>query len=139
MNQSNPNSQLILLVDDEADFREIFSMKLKAAGFVVELAEDGLQGIEKAKILKPDLILMDVKMPGMDGVEALSRIKADLSISKTKVVFLTSYGEPLPVEEIQKNDRKFAQELGAMDYIRKSDDLDEIVNVIKKILGKNSS
>lgn len=127
-----PKIPVILLVDDDANFREIFSMKLKAAGFAVELAEDGLGGIEKAKILKPDLILMDIKMPGIDGVEATSRIKEDSVTKDIKVVFLTSVGESR--EEGKDIDTKMSGEIGALGYMRKTDNLDVLMENIKKFI-----
>ena len=62
----------ILLVDDEPDILEFVSYNLEKEGFEVETASNGLEGIKKAKIFKPNLILMDVMMPQMDGVEACS-------------------------------------------------------------------
>lgn len=130
------DNPLILLVDDEKDFLEIFSTKLKAAGFNIAEASGGEEAISKIKEIKPSLVLLDFNMPQMDGAEVLSKIKADPEIANTKVVFLTSYGEPVPVEELELNDKKFAQEVGAMDYLRKDADLDETVAEVKKILAK---
>jgi len=125
---------LLLLVDDEAAFREIFSTKLTAAGFKVATAADGSEGVAKAKELKPDLVLMDLHMPGMNGVEALMKLKEDATTKNAKVVFLTSYGEPRP--QAQEVDTKFSAELGAVDYIRKTDDLEAIVLKVKSFFKK---
>ncbi len=123
---------LLLLVDDEESFREIFKTKLSQAKFVVETAESGKEGIRKAKELKPDLILMDVKMPEMDGIEAFRCLKEDRETSKCEVVFLTSLGNL--GEEIQQLNDRYARELGAAGYIRKTDDLDTIVNKVEEFL-----
>ena len=124
------DKSLILIIDDTADFREIFSLKLKAAGYEVIEASGGEEGISKIKASHPDLVLLDMEMPGLNGVDTLIKIKGDSDIKDTKVVFLTSYGEP------QENqawlDNKFAEELGATDYIRKTDDLDKTIAQIKE-------
>ena len=60
-----PDQKLILIVDDEPDFLEIFGTKLTTSGFRVETAGNGEEGFKKAKSIKPDLVLMDVKMPGL--------------------------------------------------------------------------
>ncbi|MBI2033787.1 MAG: response regulator [Candidatus Liptonbacteria bacterium] len=120
---------LILLVDDEADFLEIFYTKLRAAGFRVETAESGEKAIEAAKKLKPDLILMDMKMPKMNGAQVMMKLKEDPETKDIKVVFLTNFGDPRT--EMEEIDRKFSRDLGAMDYLRKTSDLDEVVQKIQ--------
>ncbi|MBI4085045.1 MAG: response regulator [Candidatus Liptonbacteria bacterium] len=123
------DGSLILIVDDEEYFREIFSTKLGAEGFSVETAESGEEGIKKAKKLKPNLILMDVKMPGMDGVATVMKMKEDPETKDLKVVFLTSFGSP--EEELQAIDVKYSKDIGAAGYIRKTDDLDILVSKIR--------
>lgn len=128
------NQPLILIVDDEPAFREIMSAKFSAAGFRMQVAANGEESAKKAKGLKPDLILMDIKMPGISGVEAFLKIKADPETKDTKTLFLTSLGDPRT--ELQEVDRRFAREIGAVDYIKKTDDLDKMVERIKIILKK---
>ena len=123
---------LILVVDDEAAFREIFSMKLTADGYRVETAENGQAGVEKAKQLKPSLILMDVRMPVMDGPTAVLALRDDPETRDMKVVFLTSLGDPRL--EMQEMNSKVAQDFGAMGYLRKTDDLNLLNDRIKVFL-----
>jgi two-component system, OmpR family, alkaline phosphatase synthesis response regulator PhoP len=125
---------LILVVDDEENFREIFSIKLKAAGYRVETAENGAQGIEKAKSLKPALILMDVNMPVMDGAQAVLKLREDPdpAVKNAKVAFLTSLGDPHA--EIQNLNVKYSEDFGAQGYLRKTDDLDSLVHKIGEFL-----
>jgi CheY-like chemotaxis protein len=123
---------LILVVDDEAAFREIFSMKLTADGYRVETAENGQVGVEKAKQLKPALILMDVKMPVMDGPTAVLKLRDDPETKEMKVVFLTSLGDPRL--EMQEMNSKVAQDFGAKGYLRKTDDLNLLNDRIKAFL-----
>lgn len=125
--------KLILIVDDEPALREIFSVKLSADGFRVETAENGQVGIEKAKALKPDLILMDVKMPVMDGATALLRLREDPETKNIKVVFLSSIGDPH--REMEDMHRRISTEFGAQGYLRKTDDIDHLDNEIKKLLA----
>ena len=122
----------ILIIDDNKDFLEIFSMKLTQAGFQVVTALSGEAGIEQAKKIHPDLILLDVEMPVMNGVETLAKLKGDSATSSSKVVFLTNYGEQK--KDITWIDEKYAREAGAADYIKKSDDLGNIVNEVKRLL-----
>ena len=77
---------------------------------------------------------MDVRMPDMDGVEALTRLQADPTTKGAKVVFLTNIGEPRP--QAADVDAHLSTQIGAMGYIRKTDDLDEIIKKIKGYLDK---
>ena len=128
------NQQLVLIVDDEPDFRDIFKTKILAGGFRVETAINGEEGIKKAKNLKPDLILMDMKMPIMDGAQALLKLREDQELKNIKVVFLTSLGDPRG--ETQELDRRFSKELGAQGYLKKTDDLDVLMEQIRMFLIK---
>ena len=126
------NKLSILIVDDDDNFREILGTKLKAAGFLVEEASSGEESLEKAGKFEPDLVILDVNMPNLSGVETLSRFKSNPNLAKIKVIFLTSYGDPK--KESFWLDEKFAREVGAYDFIRKSDDIDKIVEEIKSVL-----
>ncbi len=83
----------ILVVDDEADILEFVSYNLKKEGYEVWTAMNGQEALPLAKKIKPDLILLDVMMPVMDGLETCKRIKADPDFAKTYVVFLTARAE----------------------------------------------
>ena len=127
------NKSSILIIDDNPSFREIFSAKLEAAGFSVYVADGGESGIKKAEEVAPNLILLDIEMPGMTGIQVMSKLKASLGLEKIKVVFLTNHGES--GENDSWLDKKFAGEIGAYGYIRKTDDLDSIVKEIKIIFA----
>ncbi len=124
--------KLVLIIDDESDFREIFKVKLSSVGMRVETAVNGEEGVRKAKQLKPDLILMDVKMPIMDGAQALMSLRDDPDTKNLKVVFLTSLGDPR--QEMQALNRRFSEELGAQGYLRKTDNLDAIYQQVLAFL-----
>lgn len=124
--------QSILVIDDDKDFREIMSVKLKAAHYEVYEAVDGEDGLLKAQALLPDLLILDINMPKLNGMAMFSKIKADPNLAHLKVLFLTSYGEPRT--EAAWLDKKFAKEIGAVGYIKKNDDLDKIISQIKSLL-----
>ena len=85
--------QRILLVDDEPDILEFIEYNLVKEGYDVHTAGNGREGVALAKKLVPDLILLDVMMPEMDGVEACTQIREDKSLGQTIVAFLTARGE----------------------------------------------
>ena len=83
----------ILLVDDEPDILEIISYTLKSDGYHVYTAENGAEAIELAKKIKPHLVILDVMMPEMDGIEACEVIRNDSEIGNTLIAFLSARGE----------------------------------------------
>ena len=125
------NKHKILIIDDNPSFREIFSAKLESAGFSVAVADGGESGIIKGKEIIPDLVLLDIEMPGMTGIQVISKMKADPTLANVKVVFLTNHGESGEGEAWL--DKKFAGEIGAAGYIRKTDDLDKVIKEIEEI------
>jgi DNA-binding response OmpR family regulator len=82
----------ILIVDDEKGQRDILNLILKKEGYDVDVALDGYEGIKLARGLKPDLILLDIMMPGLDGYEVCRRLKADPDTAKIEVIMLTAKG-----------------------------------------------
>ena len=88
---SEQQSALILVVDDYQDAREMYAEYLQFSGFRVAEARNGNEAVEKAFALKPDLILMDLSLPGMDGWEATRRLKADDATKHIPVVALTGH------------------------------------------------
>ncbi len=122
---------LILLVDDEPDVLNLYQTALVQAGFQVITAENGADAIEIAKQKHPSLILMDVKMPEMDGVEAAVKIKENPETASSKLVFLTAFSDPARPEA----DVKAAKEMGALDFIKKGISISELVEKIKQYLA----
>lgn len=127
------SKKLILIIDDDPDFREIITTKLENSGFDVQQAGDGFIGIEKAKKIKPDLVLLDVRMPKMSGVQILAKFKIDPDLADLKVIFLTNLGE-VEQEDAWVDDR-FAKDAGALGHIKKTDDLDKIIGRIRQELS----
>ncbi|MFT3969063.1 MAG: response regulator [Micropruina sp.] len=88
---ADPNPRLLLLVDDDDDIREVAAMALELVdGFRVVTANGGLAGVSQAQLHQPDGILMDVMMPGMDGLQTAQRLKADPATAKIPVILLTA-------------------------------------------------
>jgi DNA-binding response OmpR family regulator len=121
----------VLLVQDDAFLREICSKKLAKEGYTVHEAIDGEQALAGFKELKPDIILLDIILPAIDGFQILNQIRtySDAGMAKTPVIMLSNLG--------QDDDIKKAMDMGANDYLVKAHfTTEEIVNKIQKILGK---
>ena len=88
---TDQNAPLILVVDDYQDAREMYAEYLQFSGFRVAEARNGNEAVERAFALKPDLILMDLSLPGMDGWEATRRLKADETTKDIPIVALTGH------------------------------------------------
>ena len=101
----------ILLVDDDNALRELYAVASSTKHYTGIVAPDGEQGLAKAKAEKPDLILLDIMMPKLDGVAALSQIKQDPDIKNIPVVMLTNFGQENLVQQ--------AFSSGATDYLLK--------------------
>jgi DNA-binding response OmpR family regulator len=123
---------LILLIDDSVDFLEIIATRLKAASFQIRTATDALSGADIARSVKPDLILLDVNMPGVNGTEAFLDFKKDLALMDIKVAFLSDM--PMPWPGISDRE-KFTKEIGGAAFLDKSENLGTLVEKIKSILG----
>ena len=89
----NLKGHTILLVDDEADILEFLSYNLRKEGFKVFTASDGEEGVRMTQQIQPSLILMDIMMPKMDGIEACQFIRKDLNLQQPIIAFLTSRAE----------------------------------------------
>jgi DNA-binding response OmpR family regulator len=120
-------SKKILIIEDDKFLRELISRKISDEGFDVAEAVDGEEGVKKVKTEKPDLILLDLILPGIDGFEVLSRTKEDLNSASIPVIILSNLGQK---EEVEKG-----LKLGAVDYLIKAHFTPgEIVEKIKAIL-----
>ena len=118
----------ILVAEDERDIRELIGFTLRYAGFDVVLAKDGAEAVEKASHEKPDLIMLDVRMPKMTGYEACRQLKDNPATSGIPVVILSAKGQDGEVKE--------GLESGAEEYIVKPFAPDELTNQVKDILRR---
>ena len=120
-------AKTILIVEDDKFLRELIVQKLLKEGYDISEAIDGEEGIKKIKTEKPDLILLDLILPGIDGFEVLSRMKADEKLAKIPVIILSNLGQR---EEIERG-----LKLGANDYMIKAHFTPrEIIDKIKTVL-----
>lgn len=118
----------IAIIEDDATINQMYRMKFEAAGFDVQLASDGKQGVALVQTFKPDLILLDMQMPEMTGPEALEIIRSNDWGKDIPVMILTNMGE----EESPKNLR----ELGIESYIVKADlTPSQVVERVKDVLS----
>lgn len=125
---------LILVIDDENDFLEITSAALKAGGFAVETVNNVADSFKKAQEVSPDLIVLDINMPGINGTEALLDFLSNPATKNFKIVFFTNMTLPWP--GIKGDPEKFAQSLGAIGLLSKTKDLDNLVEKVKEILNQ---
>src|SRR4030095_14681904 len=88
--KENNMGSMVLIVDDEYAGRETLQSVLEGEGYNLEMAESGLQAIEKAKSLMPDVILLDIMMPGMTGFEVCERIRSDPQVAEISIIVLTA-------------------------------------------------
>ena len=127
-------STKILVVDDDPDIIEILTYNLSNEGYNVKSAVNGVEAIKKAKKFIPDIILLDVMMPEMDGIEACSNLREIESLSKSMIIFLSARGEDFT--------QIAAFDAGADDYINKPVKpkilLKKISSIAKRILSENN-
>jgi len=118
----------ILLIEDEPDIAEVLQYNLQKEGFEVEAARRGDTGLEAVRRDAPDLVLLDLMLPGLDGLEVTRILKRDAATSRLPIVMLTARGEEL--------DRIVGLELGADDYISKPFSPREVVLRVKAVLRR---
>ena len=116
----------ILLVEDNEDNRDMLSRRLERKGFIVMLAVDGLDGVNKAKENLPDIILMDMSLPVMDGWQATKTLKEDATTKNIPIIALTAHA--------MSSDRDKAMEAGCDDYDTKPVDLKRLLGKIEKLM-----
>ncbi len=121
----------VLIVEDEADIRDLLSFNLEREGFNTIQAEDGIKGLELANAHKPNIILLDVMMPGKDGFQVCRELERNTETANIPIIMLTAKGEEI--------DRIVGLELGADDYVVKPFSVREIILRIKAILRRQES
>lgn len=121
-------AETILIVEDEPKNMILFRDLLQVTGYETLEAVNGVEGVEKAKTGKPDLILMDIQLPEMDGLEATRRIKSDDSLKNIPIIAVTAFA--------MKGDRERIIEAGCNDYLTKPVDIKILLATVKKHLSK---
>ena len=120
---------VVLIVDDTADTRELYALYFGSRGYVVRTAHDGLSGIEAALRLRPDVIVMDLSMPGVDGLAATRRLKADPRTRAVPLMILTGF----PMRAIAEG----VLEAGADAFLTKPCLPEDLEQHVRRLLGKD--
>ena len=121
--------QKVLIVEDEEDIRDLLHYNLEREGFRVSIAEDGVQAMEKIQQEPPDIVLLDLMLPGLDGLELTRRLRRDPGTAHLPVLMLTAKKEEV--------DRIVGLELGADDYVTKPFNLRELVLRMRAVLRRH--
>ena len=123
-----PDKETILIVDDEADMREILKARLEALGFAAQTASGGPEALLKIKERIPDLVLLDIMMEGMDGIQVKTRLNQDETTEHLPVIFLSA--------KTHTQSKVQGLAVGADDYVTKPFDLEELDARIKMALNR---
>lgn len=124
-------SEKILIVDDEADLVETLTFRLEAAGYKAISAHDGLEGLNVARAEKPDLIILDVMMPKMDGYQVCRLLKFDQNMKNIPIIMLTARG--------QEQDKQTGGQVGADVYMTKPFDSKILISKVEELLKKKAN
>ncbi len=121
----------ILIIDDDPFILDMYVIKFKEEGFEIDVARNGKEGVEKVHSFLPDVVLLDVVMPAMDGFDVMAQLKKDQETRPFRVIFLTNFG--------QKEDVERGFKLGADEYIIKAHFTpSEVVEKVHEVLNKSS-
>jgi CheY-like chemotaxis protein len=126
-------SPLILLADDEADVALVARTRLEVNGFEVETAEDGAEALVRFRVRRPDLLLLDLRMPKMDGYQVCQVLKSDPGTSDVPIIIFSASSS-----QSRELERK-CMELGADDYIRKPYSAEELITKVRLHLAKRKN
>jgi len=119
----------VLLIDDEVDFTELLAANLEESGYEVRQINDPTKALAEVRRFQPDICIIDLVMPRMDGGDVVSALKDDSQLSKTPVLMLTALVEENP------DDPGELQMKGGLPFVSKTSDLEVIINAIKIQLG----
>jgi DNA-binding response OmpR family regulator len=124
--EKSGNKKKIVLIDDEPELVKAVEVRLKSIGYDVALTYDGQAGIDKVKEIKPDLIILDLLMPIMDGYSVAKELKDDPEIKQIPIIILTAS---------QREDLKTkCKELGVASFLMKPFETNDLLNMVKAIL-----
>jgi CheY-like chemotaxis protein len=119
----------VLLVEDEDTIADLIQKKLSQEGYEVSRAKDGVEGLEKMKEIKPNLILLDIIMPKMGGFEVMKEMNKTPGLKRIPVIIISNSGQPIELEQAKK--------LGAKDWLIKTEfDPQQVVDKVIKQIGR---
>lgn len=120
----------ILVIDNEPNLRKLIQTNLRASGYDVRVAENGEEGIKLAKTIKPELVLLDIKMPGISGWDVLTTLRADPNLKNTQVIIMTAF--------LRESEEGKAREMKA-GFIEKPFGVSDLLGQVKKALGEQAN
>jgi len=124
-NQISKGAKKILLVEDEEIMLTLLQRKLAKEGYQISVARDGEEGLRLMKESKPNLVLLDIVMPKLDGFEVLEKMKGDKDLNKIPVIIISNSGQPVELDK--------AKALGVKDWLIKTEfDPNEVIEKVKK-------
>ena len=126
--QNTGKQRKVLIVEDNDKNLKLFKLIINSLGYEVFSAKNGEEGVRMAKEMMPDLILMDIQMPVMDGITAMDNIRVDENIKNIPVIALTSYA--------MRGDRERLLPHGFVDYIAKPVSKDGLIGAVRKVLER---
>ncbi|MBU0476608.1 response regulator [Patescibacteria group bacterium] len=122
-------SKKILVVEDEEIMIDLLERKLSQEGYEVSVAKNGVEGLKKMKEFSPDLVLLDIIMPKMGGLEVMEEKQKDEELKKIPLIVISNSGQPVEIERIKR--------LGAKDWLIKTEfDPQEVIEKVIKQIGK---
>ena len=122
-------AKTILIVDDLVTLRQPVRVMLERQGYSVEEASDGYEALQKIAESRPDLVLLDLMMPGMNGAEVLKHIKADARLQDTSIIVLTAVADTWQMHKYI--------EMGAADYLLKPFTISTLLDRVRRVLGED--
>lgn len=120
-------TQTILVVDDEEDIRAVLSARLETAGFHVQTASSGMDALERIRLGPPDLIVLDIMLPDMTGLDVCALVKHDRQFRRIPIILLTARSQP--------QDRLTGVALGADAFVNKPFNADELLAEVRRLLA----
>jgi DNA-binding response OmpR family regulator len=121
----------VLLVDDDPVILKLLQVNFEMEGYTVSTANDGVEGLEKARAERPDIVLLDIMMPRMDGLEVTRALKGDDATKAIPIILLSA--------KAQASDVKAGKDMGADDYLTKPFDPLELLDRVKELLDEGPS
>jgi len=131
MNDSPERVPVVLIVDDEEDIRLVLQARLETAGFQVRTAINGMEALDRIRSNPPDLVILDVMLPGIDGFGVCAMIKRDQRFSRIPVILLTARSQP--------QDRATGAALGADAHLLKPFRADELLSEVRRLLNRHGA